>query len=118
MMTERVEAKYVVAGNWNQYMDYCKKKAGDDIHYIYVTGVERLRGLSEISGVFVGTFHERLDIEEIKTQIQIIKSRKTGFTAQTVASLDPSLIREEILRESMKPSNRFIPSEYITKVVS
>lgn len=67
--------KYVVAGNYNQFLNYCKKNSGDDVFYTYVYGPDQLRGLSEISGVFIGTFEERNDIEEIRLQIKLIQGR-------------------------------------------
>jgi preprotein translocase subunit Sec63 len=87
--------KYVVAGNWNEFINYTKNRVHDDTMYIYVNNVDVMRGLNEISGVFIGTFHLRPDLEEIKWMIQNIKSRKRGFTAQTVASLDPRLVLED-----------------------
>lgn len=118
--------KYVVAGTFDQFKAYCKKKHGDGILYKYVTGPDSLRGLSEVSGVFIGTFYDRPDIEEIKSMIQIIKSVKTGFTAQSVASLDPrlkfypgflkdELHKEQLFKEMLEPIT--LP-DYITKVVS
>jgi hypothetical protein len=117
------DTKYVVAGNWNEFINYTKKRFDDDTMYIYVNNVDVMRGLNEISGVFIGTFHLRPDLEEIKWMIQNIKSRKRGFTAQTVSGLDPMLVsdktlEEEILKESMKPINQLIPSEFIWKAIS
>ena len=117
------DTKYIVAGNWNEFTNYTRNRVGDDTMYIYFSGINIIRGLSDISGVFIGTFQSRPDIEEIKSQIQIIKSRKQGFTAQTIASLDPrlmtyqELLREEFLKESMKPINQLIPSEFIWKAI-
>jgi hypothetical protein len=116
--------KYVVAGNWNEFTNYTKNRVGDDTMYIYVTHADVMRGLSDVSGVFIGTFHLRHDIEEIKTQIQIIKSRKQGFISQTIQGLDPRLVtyddilKEEILNESMKSINQLVPSEFIWKAIT
>ena len=77
MITKKNVEKYVVAGNYVQFLDYTKKKLKDDVFYIYVTGPDQLRGLSEISGVFIGSFEERKDIEEIRLQIKLIQGRKT-----------------------------------------
>lgn len=68
--------KYVVAGNHNEFVNYVNKKQLENgVHYIYVNGPDQLRGLNEISGVFIGTFEERSDIEEIRLQITLIKGR-------------------------------------------
>jgi hypothetical protein len=44
---------------------------------MYVSGVDAIRGLDEISGVFIGTFQNRPDIVDIRNTILSIKSRKT-----------------------------------------
>jgi hypothetical protein len=118
------DTKYIVAGNWNEFTNYTRNRVNDDTMYIYVSGINIIRGLSDISGVFIGTFHLRPDLEEIKSQIQIIKSRKRGFTAQTIQGLDPRLVtyddilKEEILKERIELINQLIPSEFIWKAIS
>lgn len=83
-MTKKNVEKYVVAGNYSQFTNYVNKNLKDGVFYIYVYGPDQLRGLSEISGVFIGTFEERKDIEEIRLQIKLIKGR------HTFSSLKPS----------------------------
>ncbi len=68
--------KYIVAGNYNEYQAYVKRKTRDKVYYKYVSGVDRIRGLSEIDGYYIGTFYQRPDIEDIKTHINIIKSKQ------------------------------------------
>ncbi len=70
---------YVVAGNKKEYDLYVSEKMssgkGDNKKYIYVYRPDNLRGLSEISGVFIGTYANRKDIREIILYIGIRKSK-------------------------------------------
>lgn len=68
--------KYIVAGNYNEYQAYVRRKTRDQVYYKYVSGVDRIRGLSEIDGYYIGTFYQRPDIEDIKEHINIIKSKQ------------------------------------------
>ena len=106
------DTKYVVAGNWNEFINYTKNRVDDDTMYIYVSGIDSIRGLDEISGVFIGTFQNRPDIVDIRNTILSIKSRKTGINTQ----YEPSLYTD-LLKESMKSSNSFFPSESIWKAI-
>ena len=95
--------KYIVAGNYEQYQAYVKRKPRIEYYYKYVSGVDTLRGLSEIEGAFIGTYDQRPDIEDIKRMIIIIKSKSqiasvpfkwtttptTGFIAQEVDAVLP-----------------------------
>jgi len=75
--------KYIVAGNYNEYQAYVKRKTRDQVYYKYVSCVDTLRGLSEIDGYYIGTFYQRPDIEDIKALITIIKSK------QQINSIEP-----------------------------
>lgn len=90
---------YIVAGNYREFADYTRKKqwefmnasttsVGDIMtEYRYVYSLDALHGLSEIKGVYIGTWRMRRDIDEIQTMIKIIKSRKIGFKAQEVSGV-------------------------------
>ena len=67
--------KYVVAGNYDEYKAYVKRKPRIEFYYKYVVDVETLRGLSEIDGFYYGTYKDRSDIDDIIVQIAIIKSK-------------------------------------------
>lgn len=66
---------YVVAGNYTQFHTFIKKKAGElwlsgnhEVtlsHFVYVSGVDQLRGISNPTGWFYGTWYERTDIRDI-----------------------------------------------------
>ncbi len=97
--------KYIVAGNYNEYQAYVRRKTRDQVYYKYVSGVDRIHGLSEIDGYYIGTFYQRPDIEDIKEHINIIKSKQkideikplkyewkgpgpaVGFVAQEIGSV-------------------------------
>lgn len=80
---------YVVAGTHAEFLEYTRNKI-DDKFYIYVSGVDKLRGLSEIEGCFYGSYKSRKDLAQIELQIKLIKSKQlyagtNGTTISTVA---------------------------------
>ncbi len=75
--------KYIVAGNYNEYQAYVRRKTRDQVYYKYVSDVDIIRGLSEIDGYYIGSYASRKDIEDIKTLIIIIKSK------QQINSIEP-----------------------------
>jgi len=60
--------KFIVAGNHEQFLDYRKKTLGAR-DMTFVSDVSSLRGFANPTGVFVGTWYLRPDIDNI---IQII----------------------------------------------
>lgn len=74
------QIKYVIAGNGMQYQQYIRSNRLYGIEYQYVSCIDSIRGLSDISGVFTGTWHDREDIMDIINQIMVIKSRHGGWT--------------------------------------
>lgn len=102
--------KYIVAGNYNEYQAYVKRKPRIECYYKYVAGPLTLRGLSDIDGFYIGSYESRPDIEEIKSAIAIIKAKQktdrvtsvefdwdrwknsTGFVAQEVGPDIASII--------------------------
>lgn len=92
--------KYIVAGNYNEYQAYVKRKTRDQVYYKYVSGVDTIRGISEINGAYIGTFSNRPDINDIMDAIAVIKAKQeikpakyewkgntagVGFVAQEVS---------------------------------
>lgn len=65
--------KYIVAGNYEQYVEWINRKGLDPRAYRYVRDAEQLRGILNISGFFIGTFKNRKDIEDIKITILLSK---------------------------------------------
>ena len=65
--------KYIVAGTYAEYFNWLKRKEVDQRAYLYVYNAEKLRGIQNISGFFIGTFRNRTDIEDIKFAILLSK---------------------------------------------
>lgn len=88
-LSTRVEAPehfkqttFIVAGTHSQYLDWLKRKGYSEKEYKYVMGPETLRGISaeNLKGIFIGTWRNRSDINEIKNQIAVIKSKLSDGT--------------------------------------
>jgi hypothetical protein len=65
--------KYIVAGTSQEYEAWLRRKGLDRRAYRYVTNPGMLYGMTNISGFFIGTYLNRLDIEEIQQQIEVSK---------------------------------------------
>jgi hypothetical protein len=66
--------QYIIAGNHSQYMNWLFKQKKwlynqDNIHCQYVGGPDILRGIRDPHGVFIGTWYERKDIDDILMQL-------------------------------------------------
>lgn len=70
-----IAPKYIIAGSYNQYRLYIRDRQLDGIQYIFVSNVNSIRGLNDISGEFIGTWNDRDDIVDIIAEICNIKSR-------------------------------------------
>lgn len=74
---------YVVAGNFEQFRKYqLLNKVIDGIDtssYVYVSGPDMLRGLRDPKGVFIGTWMDRPDIEDIVLNLRLATSTSTTF---------------------------------------
>jgi hypothetical protein len=104
--------KYIVAGNYNEYQAYVKRKPRIEYYYKYVSSVDTIRGLSEINGAFIGTYDQRPDIEDIKDTIAVIKTKQlnreytnsfnwtnkpaVGFVAQEIDHIIPEAVLKEL----------------------
>ena len=79
---------YVIAGNRAEYEQFIKRKAQqlwDDGNksislsdFVFVHSSERLRGMRNVHGYFIGTFAQRSDIEDLKQQLCIINNLPYG----------------------------------------
>lgn len=69
---------YVVAGTYDQYRAYLSKNEFSS-HYVYVSHPDMLRGLKDPHGVFVGSWIDRHDIEDIILNLRIATSTQTTF---------------------------------------
>jgi hypothetical protein len=74
----------VIAGNHDEYQHYVRKRIAADPtklttrDFAYVYDHEVLRGRSEVHGVFIGSFRNRKDLEEIVFMIRIINKIPQG----------------------------------------
>lgn len=65
--------KYIVAGTPQEYEAWLRRKGLDRRAYRYVTNPGMLYGITNISGFFIGTYLNRLDIDEIQHRIEVSK---------------------------------------------
>lgn len=73
------EKYYVIAGNRVQYLDFAQKKcdelwnAGNTSislsHFVHVDDITKLKGVSNPTGFFIGTWYMRDDIRDILSQL-------------------------------------------------
>lgn len=70
-----IAPKYIIAGNYNEFRLYVRDHYFDGIIYKFVSHPDSLRGLSDISGVFIGTWYKNINIANILEQIYIIKTK-------------------------------------------
>lgn len=87
------EKIYIVAGNYNEFEQYARKKFHEWRHrsptirqnptlqpeYIYVKDRYTLMGLNNIKGYYIGTAFQREDINQIKEAIACVKERAELF---------------------------------------
>ena len=87
---------YIVAGTHDEYLEYQYTKYneynGQGIvpeNYVYVDFVDRLRGMNEVHGFFIGTYEQRPDIAEIKEMILIINSKTPAPSILSAKGMNP-----------------------------
>lgn len=78
---------FIVAGNFTEFREYKEKKLHEWTEYsnildyfpeyVYVTNVNQIRGRSEIEGYYIGSYKNRIDLDEIEWCIKSIKARNT-----------------------------------------
>lgn len=95
------EKTYVVAGNYDEFLFNVKNKLqrlyaeGDTrftmSDFVYVSSVDKLRGLSTIKGYYYGSYMKRPDIAEIQNMINMIKTRFPNIistSTPTISGID------------------------------
>jgi hypothetical protein len=60
--------QYIIAGNIDQYRNWAADKMSVN-HCQYVGGPDILRGIENPHGIFIGTWYERKDIQEILARL-------------------------------------------------
>jgi len=81
-----MDTKYIIAGNYNEYRLYVRDHYFDGIIYKFVSNVDSIRGLNDISGVFIGTWADRDDIMDIIAELCNIKSRISDWDIPLIVS--------------------------------
>lgn len=76
---------FVIAGNRSEYMEFVHKKVNELFqcgqtsitfsHFVYVDSADNLRGYSNPTGWFVGSWREKKGINEIIVCLHIAKSQ-------------------------------------------
>lgn len=65
---------FVISGNHYQYLDFIREKIAEGwpnntslsmSNFVYVDSVDKLRGIANPRGYFIGTWREREDIDDI-----------------------------------------------------
>lgn len=88
---------YVVAGNYNEYLEYAKNHAVKYPHenrrLLFVGDQETFRGTENPEGIFIGTWRDRLDIEQILHVLYVAmkdkeKSRKIRHLFREIGHAD------------------------------
>lgn len=69
-----IKKKYIVAGNYEEYLAFAVKRNDINTEFIYVNSPRDLIGLSNIEGYYIGTYYNRPDIDNIKERIAIVKA--------------------------------------------
>ena len=69
--------KYVVAGEFNEYINWLDEKGYCYTEYLYVIGPKMLENVFNPTGFFIGSWKDRNDIDEIKELIKKNKSQST-----------------------------------------
>ena len=65
------DAKWVVAGNSEEYMRWVTANNHDRMEWRYVSDANVLRGTTDPHGIFIGTYYMRTDIRQILLQLQV-----------------------------------------------
>jgi hypothetical protein len=63
-----MDYQYIIAGNYDQYCAWAADKMSVN-NCRYVSSPDILRGIENPHGVFIGTWYERKDIDDILVQL-------------------------------------------------
>ena len=67
--------RYIICGDSREYFDYLKRINKSTNTHVYLHDVAQIRGLSAVHGVFVGSWRERPDINDIVWAIRVINDK-------------------------------------------
>lgn len=77
---------FVIAGNWDQYTHWRRqnrirlleeKKIETTSDLVYIDHVGHLKGYSNPTGIFIGTWYKRKDIKEILIQLNVSMTKSS-----------------------------------------
>ena len=93
----------VVAGTVEEFHQYLKEKKSTSTVYAYIDGPTKFNGFSkdDLKGVFIGTWYNRPDIQDIVSAISIIKG---GLPMQVVEKLNEMEVKKV---QTSKPVSTF-----------
>jgi hypothetical protein len=117
---------YVVAGNHDQAYEYINRKIAERISngetvnkigdYVYLDKVNRLRGVSNPHGVFIGTWRDRPDILDIVFEL-IMHSTDPTRLREIHDELYKNLTEEQKRMESIKKAAKSLSDEIDQEVL-
>ena len=95
----------VVAGTVEEFHQYLQEKKSSSTVYVYMDGTYKFNGFSkdDLQGVFIGTWYNRPDIQDIADAISIIKG---GLPMQVVDKLHEMEVKKV---QTSKPVSTFTP---------
>ena len=67
--------RYIICGDSREYFDYLKRINKSTNTHVYLHDVAQIRGLGQVHGVFVGSWRERPDINDIVWAIRVINDK-------------------------------------------
>jgi hypothetical protein len=77
-----IKKKFIVSGNYDEYLEYIHKKnlniSNSNTEYIYVNSKKDFDGHLDVEGFYIGTYFKRPDIDDIKERIAISKRIKAN----------------------------------------
>ena len=84
---------YVIAGNYNEYLEYSRKNPYNGKRILFVQDQETFRGTENPEGIFIGSWRDRLDIEHILHVLYVAmkdkeKSRKIRHLFREIGHAD------------------------------
>jgi hypothetical protein len=118
---------FVVAGNHNEAYEYINRKIAERISngetvnkigdYVYLDKVNRLRGVSNPHGVFIGTWKQRPDILDIVFEL-IMHSTDSTRLREIHDELYKNLTEEQKRMESIKKAAIALSDEIDKEVLN
>lgn len=99
--------KYVVAGSFDEYINWLEFKGYCYTEYVYVIGPKQISGLSKINGCYVGSWRNREDINEIKLIIEETKKRNERVEYDTITFQNENLANVQSWEQLFKTDDIF-----------